>query len=139
MKSPLVSATLLGLPAMGAVFFGSGVAIAAETVRYDETPVTCEFYSEGSYADACGEFSMTRSDTSVNFNYVFSDVSIKFLGPAAPVDTNQVDGETFYVYEVLAKRVNNNQYDINGICVANATVGVSICQSDLLRYVYSNE
>ncbi len=131
MKSLLISATLLGFSATG--------AIAAETLRYDETPTTCEFYAEGSYADDCGEFSMTASDTSINFNYIFDDAAVKFMGPAAPVDTTEIDGETFYVYEVLAKRVNGDQYEIDGICVANETVEVSICQSGELRYVYSNE
>ena len=130
---------LLGLPAVGAVAIAGEGAIAAETVRYDETPITCEFYTEGSYADDCGEFSMTRSSTSVNFNYIFNDAAIKFLGPATPVDINQVEGETFYVYEVLAKQIDNEQYEINGICVANETVDVSICQSDASRYVYSHE
>lgn len=139
MKSLLISATLLGFSATGAILPGSGSAIAAETLRYDETPTTCEFYAEGSYADDCGEFSMTASDTSINFNYIFDDAAVKFMGPAAPVDTTEIDGETFYVYEVLAKRVNGDQYEIDGICVANETVEVSICQSGELRYVYSNE
>jgi len=131
MKSLLISATLLGFSATG--------ALAAETLRYDEAPTTCEFYAEGSYADDCDEFSMTASDTSVNFNYVFDDAAVKFMGPAAPIDTTEIEGETFYVYQVLAKRVNNDQYEIDGICVANEAVGVSICQSGELRYVYSNE
>ena len=131
MKGLLISATLLGLSATG--------AIAAETLRYDETPPTCEFYAEGSYADDCGEFSMTASDTSINFNYIFDDAAVKFMGPAAPVDTTEIDGKTFYVYEVLAKRVNGDQSEINGICVANETVEVSICQSGELRDIYSNE
>ena len=130
MKSLLISATLLGLSATG--------ALAAETVRYDEAPTTCEFYSEGNYADSCGEFSITQSETSINFNYIFDDAAVKFLGPATPVDTEQVEGETYYVYEVLAKRVNEEQYEVNGLCVANETVGMSICQSDGLRYVYSD-
>ncbi len=139
MKSLSISATLLRFSTTGAILLGSGSAIAAETLRYDETPTTCEFYAEGSYADDCGEFSMTASDTSVNFNYVFDDAAVKFIGPAVPVDTTEVEGETFYVYEVFAKLVNGDQYEIDGICVANAAVEVSICQSGALKYVYSNE
>ena len=130
MKSLLVSAALLGLSATG--------AMAAETVRYDETPATCEFYAEGNYADDCGEFSMTQSDTSVNFNYIFNDAAVKFLGVAEPIDTRQVEGETFYVYEVLAKQVNNEQYEVEGICVADEAAVVSICQDGALKYVYND-
>ncbi|MGB3765290.1 MAG: hypothetical protein WA947_01930 [Phormidesmis sp.] len=131
MKSLLISATLLGFSATG--------AIAADTLRYDETPTTCEFYTEDSYADDCGEFSMTASDTSVNFNYVFDDAAVKFMGPAEPVDTTEIEGETFYIYEVFAKLVNGDQYEIDGICVANEAAALSICQDGELRYVYSQE
>ena len=129
MKSILAAAVLLGAFAGG--------ASAAETLKYDETPATCEFYAEDSYADDCGSFSMTQSESSVNFNYVFEDAAVKFLGPAAPIDSTEIEGQTFYVFEVFAKRVNSEQYEIDGICMVNEAVDVSICQSDDLRYVYS--